>query len=286
VHPAASNRTCPTPFLRPSSPATAGNPPPTCCLASINRRIKTRWPFEPTPPSINGTSIRCRQLVPLATGETGLPDSFRHCAREQGLRRIGNLLDALRRVAAAAEVQKIVVFKPQFRNATLRQEVIDLQRNRSVPRFTAQAANASEREFVPEPRPKAPEVAVALRPVLPNVGLVGIHKRRHASRGSATGLLYQLLVELPDCLQRQGSDLLQEIVHPVLQLRQFVGSCGRELPRDFLVNASVLRQWARRPTGRSVCRQPILSGHVIDMSSVEKSDQQVGIQQCDHAFPR
>ncbi len=140
----------------------------------------------------------------------------RHCAREQRLRRIGNLLDALRRIAAAAEVQKIVVLKPQFRNATLRQEVIDLQRNRSVPRFTAQATNASEREFVPEPWAEAPQVAVALRPVLPNVGLVGIHKRRHASRGFAMGLLYQLLVELPECLQRQGSDLLEEIVHLAL----------------------------------------------------------------------
>ncbi len=51
--------------------------------------------------------------------------------------------------------------------------MIDLQRSRSVPRFPAQAANASEREFVPEPRTEASQVAVALRPVLPNVRVVG-----------------------------------------------------------------------------------------------------------------
>ncbi len=38
----------------------------------------------------------------------------RHSAREQLLRRIGNLLDPLRRIAAAADVKEMVVFKPQF----------------------------------------------------------------------------------------------------------------------------------------------------------------------------
>ena len=49
---AASNRVCQAPFAGPSSPATAGNPPPTCCLAPMNSRFKTRWPFEPSRPSI------------------------------------------------------------------------------------------------------------------------------------------------------------------------------------------------------------------------------------------
>ena len=47
-----------TALAGPSSPATAGNPPPTCCLPPMTSRFKTQHSIEPKPPSIANWSSR------------------------------------------------------------------------------------------------------------------------------------------------------------------------------------------------------------------------------------
>src|SRR5262249_26076710 len=89
---------------------------------------------------------------------------------------------ALGRIATGAAIQEIVVGQRLVRIIGDRLKMIDVKHPfYQAPLLTHQAIYATEREFVPQPGPKARDGRVTLRPVPPNVRLNGVREGVHTS---------------------------------------------------------------------------------------------------------
>ena len=101
---------------------------------------------------------------------------------KQRSRRVVNRLIALGGVTSRTGVEEIVIFQTLSWKTPAGKKVFDLKRRGTIPLFTTQAEDAAKREFVAQPRPETRRLSIALWSVSPNVRLIGIVERNHASR--------------------------------------------------------------------------------------------------------